>query len=254
MDLDRIARSLGLYLNSSKTDVLEGEDVATQALEVEHSAVDDAIENRSDYRPLEELVDRLLVIPERASRTSIAFAAKRMRDNDHFSRAQELLVAAPRMPHVADKAQRLFKRVFRSETLQDWYLNQYVNSNWARYQWAVAHYGRMFPSHTKPGKALREFFAAAVRDANTNLPLLATASQRLAAWDEKEARSAFRDGLARTSNPHARRVLVMASLGVGESRIFATQWLGADTENNLTLRMLEDQGFSGPKVQKDFSD
>lgn len=36
-------KNLGLYLNSAKTTVLEGDAVVEQALEIEHSAVDDAM-------------------------------------------------------------------------------------------------------------------------------------------------------------------------------------------------------------------
>lgn len=157
MELQAVALSLGLNLNSAKTDVLEGSDVAEQALEVEHSAVDDAIENRKDFKPLEELVDRLLTSPEKSSRTSMKFAAKRMRANGQTYRVQGLVVVAKRMPHAADAWARLFREVFTPVSLQDWYLD-YAASDWATHEWSVAQFGRMFPSAGfRPKKALRDF-------------------------------------------------------------------------------------------------
>jgi hypothetical protein len=164
-----------------------------------------------------------------------------------------LISVAPRMPHAADSLARLFKQVFTNESLQSWYLN-YVESDWATHQWAIAQFARMFPSSIEPGESLREFFAKAVRDANTGLPLLAVAAQRLSAWDPVEARDACRDGYRRASTPHARRVLALSALGAGEGRTTVKKWLSADDENVPTLEMLESFGWNGPKVQTDFAE
>lgn len=252
MDLQAGALALGLNLNYAKTEVLEGVEVAEQAREIEHSAVDEAIDNRADFGPLEALIDRLIDNREKASRTSIRFAAKRMRTHAKHYRVQELIGIAARMPHAADAWARLFKEAFTHGSLQDWYL-QYAGSDWATHEWAVAQFGRMFPSSIKPRKALRESFANAVRDANTGLPLLAVAAQRLSSWDPDEARAACRDAYKRASTPHARRVLALSALGAGEGRTKVKSWLSADRENAPTLAMLESVGWSGPKVQPDFA-
>lgn len=195
MELQAAAQALGLNLNSAKTDVYEGAEVAAHALQVEHSAVDSAIAQgvvaSPDYAPLEELIDRLLEHPEKASRTSLKFAMQRMRENQHLSRSQEIALAANRMPHAADALFRLFKEAFTHDSMQDWYLN-YARSPWATHEWSVAQLGRTFPSGKRVRKPLREFFATAVRDANTSLPLLSVASERLASWDKAEARDACR--------------------------------------------------------------
>jgi hypothetical protein len=251
MELQAAAQSIGLNLNYAKTDVLEGDEVAREALEIEHSAVDDAITD-GDFEPLEELIDRVLTKPEKASRTSIKFAAQRMRENDQRYRVQDLVLAARRMPHAADALSRLFKEAFTHASLQDWFLD-YAASDWATHEWAVAQYGRMFPSSKVPKKQLREFFANAIRDANTSLPLLAVASQRLVAWDPSEARTAFRDAFRRAATPHARRAIALAATGAGETRTKIKGWLAADKENAPTLAMLEEFGFAGPKVQADFA-
>jgi hypothetical protein len=254
MDLQAAAQTLGLNLNYAKTDVLEGPDVAQQALEIEHSAVDDAIDNRADFQPLEELIDRILTDPEKSNRSSVKFAARRMRLHGKRYRVDDLVAAASRMPHAADAWARLFKEVFTHRSLQDWYLD-YASSDWATHEWSVAHYGRMFPSTgPRPVKAVREFFADAVRDANTTLPLLAVSCQRLGAWDAPEARAACSDAYRRTSTPQARRVLALTALAAGETRTKVKRWLGADKENAPTLAMLETYGFSGAKVQANFAE
>jgi hypothetical protein len=111
----------------------------------------------------------------------------------------------------------------------------------------------MFPSGRAPRKPLREFFAERVRDANTELTLLSVAAQRLAAWDKAEARSAANDAYRRAATPHARRVLALTALSAGETRTRVRKWLAADIENAATLKMLEERGWSGPKVQADFA-
>lgn len=259
MDLQAVAQTLGLNLNYSKTEVLEGADVATEAKEIEHSAVDGALEAMNaamegdpDFAPLEALIDKILLQPEKTARTSIKFAATRMRKYGNRYRVQELITLAPRMPHAADGWSRLFKEVFTNDTLQDWYL-EYVGSDWATHEWSVAYFGRMFSSEVKPRKPLRDFFEQSIRDANTGLPLLAVASQRLGVWDPGAARDAYREGYRRSSTPHARRVLALAALGAGETRTKVKSWLSTDRENAPTSAMLESYGWNGPKVQQDFA-
>ncbi|MGI9093841.1 MAG: RNA-directed DNA polymerase [Mycobacteriales bacterium] len=253
MELQAAAQSLGLNLNSAKTDVLEGDDVAEQAREIEHSAVDGAIEEAPpDYVPLEELIDRILDNPEKASRTSLKFATQRMRDKGHEYRVSDLALAAKRMPHAADALARLFKHVFTHSSMQEWYL-EYATSDWTTHEWSVAQLGRIFPSSKAVRKPLREFFANAIRDANTGLPLLSVAAQRLGVWDPPEARDACRDAFRRAASPQARRVLALTALGAGETRTKVRSWLKADPENDVTLRMLESCGFVAPPVSKDFA-
>jgi hypothetical protein len=254
MDLQAAALSIGLNLNYAKTDVLEGSDVAVQAKEIEHSAVDDALDKDTpDSGPLEALIDKIIDNPEKANRTSIKFAAQRMRKYRSRYRVQELVTVAQRMPHAADAWSRLLKEVFTNDSLQDWYLD-YVGSNWATHEWAIAHFGRIFPSSVKPRKPLRDHFEEAIRDANTGLPLLAVAAQRMGAWDPDEARDAYRDGYRRSATPHARRVLALAALKAGENRTTVKGWLSMDVENSPTLAMLESFGWNGPKVQTDFAE
>lgn len=160
LELQSVARSLGMHTNSAKTEVLEGPDVAEHALQIEHSAVEGGLKRKEqDTQPLELLVDRLLESPETAGRTSLKFTASRMREYDSRYRMQEFPQLAGRMPHVADALAQLFKTSFTHSSLQDWFL-EYAKGPWASFEWSVAHFMRMFPSDQKPRKALRDFAAA----------------------------------------------------------------------------------------------
>jgi hypothetical protein len=254
MELQAAALQIGLNLNYAKTEVLEGAEVAEQAKEIEHSAVDGALDEETpDFGPLEALIEKILENPEKIGRTSIKFAAVRMRKHKSTYRLDELAKAAKRMPHAADAWSRLFKEVFTQDSLQDWYL-EYVASNWATHGWAIAHFGRMFPSSATPRQPLQDYFDQSVRDANTGLPLLAIAAQRMSEWDRDEARDAYREGYRRSATPHARRVLALAALHAGESRATVKKWLSTDVENAPTVAMLESFGWNGPKVQRDFAE
>lgn len=247
LELQNVARSLGMDVNSAKTDLLEGDAVAEQALLIEHSAVDDALNNRQDQEPLELLVDRLLETPEGAGRTSLKFAIGRMREHRSRYRIQDFPKLAARMPHAADALSSLFKDVFTHASLQDWFL-EYANSSWASFEWSVAHFERMFPSQKKPRKALRDFTAARLADPKSSLPLVAICAQRLSAWDPQEARAVIRAVEPVTTHPQGRRVLTIAALVAGERRTTARKWLAQHDENLVTLRMLEDVSFTPPRA------
>jgi hypothetical protein len=251
VELQNGARSLGLHINTAKTDVLEGPAVAEEALEIEHSAVDDALDNKDDSAPLEELIDRLLEQPDKASRTSLRFVAKRMRDHESHYRVVEFTQQAQRMPQAADSLALLFKEVFSQSSLQDWYLD-YAKGDWVCFQWPLAHYLRMFPSATPPRKPLRDFVTATVDDADTSLPLLAAAAQRLSSWDPSEARAVIRSALSRSSHPQYRRILILAAAQAGETRTNVRKWLSQEPENELTLKLIEHRNYAPPKVVPDY--
>jgi hypothetical protein len=250
-ELQNVTRSLGLDLNLAKTEVLEGDAVAKDALEIEHSAVDTGLFIR-DTQPLEELIERLLDDPARASRTSLKFVATRMRAHNNRYRVQDFVLLAKRMPHAADALAQLFKVAFTSPSLQDWFLD-YARSDWAAFQWSVGQYARMFTSHRPAQKVTRQFFSEVVADAQSSLPLLAVAANRLAAWDPTEARAVIREAISSTSHPQPRRVLALAALQAGESRATIRKWLRQEDENDLTLRLLSHYNFAPPKVNADFA-
>jgi hypothetical protein len=251
VDLQYASHALGLHLNSAKTDVLEGEDVAEYALEIQHSAVDAAL-GHEDKGPLEELIDKVLEAPEKINRTTIKFMATRMRDNGVDYRIQDLVHAAPRMPHGADALALTFKQFFSQPSLQSWLLS-HVRSPWAVFEWSTAQFCRMFPSGKVPARPTRDFFAGVMSNADSSLPLLAVAAQRLSTWDPSGARTLARDALRRTSNPHARRILALAALNAGETRAVVKRSLASEPENVVTLKMLEKFGFRAPKVVSDYA-
>src|SRR5512144_1292647 len=104
------------------------------------------------------------------------------------------------MPHAADALAPPLKSIFSLSSLQDWFLD-YASGPWASYQWSVAHYARMFPSNIKPRKETREFMSSRVDDADSTLPLLAVAAERLSSWDPAEYRAVARAAVRRSSHP-----------------------------------------------------
>jgi hypothetical protein len=251
-ELQNVSRSLGLNLNSAKTELFEGKAVWENAREIEHSAVDGALIQRNDAQPLEELIDQLLDHPEEASRTSLKFVAKRMREHNNTYRVEDFIEQANRMPHAADALAKLFKVAFRSPMLQDWFL-EYARSDWASFQWSVGQYARMFPSRRRAQKVTRDFFSEIVADPHSSLPLLAVAANRLAAWDPSEARAVIHAAIAGASHPQPKRVLALAALQAKEPRAAVRKWLRQDDENDLTLRMLLYHNFAPLKVSADFA-
>lgn len=252
LELQSVARSLGMHINSAKTEVLEGTDVAEHALQIEHSAVDDALKTGNNAEPLEMLVDRLLESPEIAGRTSLKFATSRMREHNSRYRIQEFPQLAARMPHAADALAALFKDVFTHASLQDWYL-EHAQSSWASFEWSTAHFLRMFPSNRKPRKALRDFTAERLADPASALPLVAICAQRLAEWDPQEARAVLRAVEPVTTHPQSRRVVALTALAAGERKTTVRKWLGQHDENLPTLRMLQRVNFASPKVASTYS-
>lgn len=251
VELQFAAEGLGLHLNSAKTDVLEGDEVAEQSLEIEHSAVDSALK-LDNSEPLEALIEKVLDDPARTSRTTLRFMSKRMRDNENYYRIDDLLSAAPRMPHGADALAMLFKEYYASPGLQEWFL-EHAGSDWAAFEWATAQYCRMFTSARAPQKGTITFYAAALGNTSTSLPLLAASAQRMSNWDAGRARTIIHDVMRSTANPHARRVLALAALNAEESRGPVRRWLRTEPENALTLAMLEKFGFVAPKVVADYA-
>jgi len=63
-----------------------------------------------------------------------------------------------------------------------------------------------------------DYVESIVANPGRPLPLLALASQRLAAWDAVRARAVIRAAMSAASDPLARRALAMASLNAGEPR------------------------------------
>lgn len=241
-ELHNACQSIGLHLNSAKTDLLEGTAVAEQALLIEHSAIDDALLLGVDFDKLEELVDRIILDPNHVSRTTVKFAVSRLVMHNRSYRTNDLLEVACRMPHVADSLSRLFKSRLPSGLLEDWFLD-YTAGGWSSVPWAVAQYSRLFPSGTRPRRAVREFFMNKLSDVNTELPLLAVSGQRMSNWDPVECRPLITDAIRRTDNPHARRVLALAGLKAGVSRNSIGGWLQVHSDNQVTIEMLKSRGF-----------
>ncbi|MCA1694438.1 MAG: hypothetical protein LC749_06780, partial [Actinobacteria bacterium] len=252
VELQRAAQTVGLNLNAAKTEVLEEGTAVTEVRDIEHSAVDLALLlGKNDHGPLEALLDRIIDAPEKTGRTSIKFAAVRMRDHGCRHRVMELINASKRMPHAADSLAPLFKMAFTSASLQDWFL-EYANENWAAFEWSTAQYARMFDSGVIPNRNIIEYFEKLVQNAGTSLPLLAVTSQRLAEWKPASARAVIRAAVRNASNPHARRVLALSARNAGEPRRVVKAWLEGHDANRVTLAMLESRSYRPVSVVENY--
>lgn len=254
VDLQDVARNLGLELHAAKTGIYEGVELEEAALQSNHSAVEDSLllhfAGKVSLEPLEALVDRLLETPETADRTSIHFACVRLRRHNVKAKAVDLLSHAERMPHVADHLSRLANDLGLWKSHMDWY-PKYVNSDWARYSWTNAQLATMFPSRATVDRVLIDCLAEQLAR-GPDLPLLAVTIQRLTRWSPDTARDLIRSLASTTDHPLERRVLALGSVGLGEPRQRVRDLLGAYQENQVTLRVIEERGFRPIQVVSDF--
>lgn len=250
LELQEAMRALGLNMNGSKTDVLEGEDAQREVQQREHSAVEAGLASTPvDFDALNELLDRVVVRPERASRTTLNFLSPRMREARTFDRVPELAAVAHRMPQSADALARIFRDSGYWRQLDSWYV-EHAGSDWGRVEWSVAQLGTMFPSSEEP-PAVGAFMAERLVE-NTSLQMTAVAAQRLAAWDAPTARAAIRERASKVDHPLQRRVLALAALTAGEERSWVEAQLSDFEDNRPLLEYLRSTGFAKPTVVKDF--
>jgi hypothetical protein len=252
LTLQEVAREAGVELSSAKTRIVEGDDLAADALRVEHSAVDDALTDEPvNLTPLEELVDALLLSPQTADRTSIRFATSRMRRQKAEGRVDLLLDVADRMPQGADHLARLARDFGRWREREAWFL-EYVGSDWACIEWSVAQLGTMVPCRTRPSPELVAHFEGQLQ-LPRNLATSALVTQRLSSWDKDRARDLFRAVLDTFSAPLERRLLALAAHAAGEERTWIRRALSEYEENAVVLQMLEESSWAPVKAIADFS-
>ncbi|HEX7131365.1 MAG TPA: reverse transcriptase domain-containing protein, partial [Iamia sp.] len=79
--MQAVLNEIGLDLNSAKTELLEGEEVAKAAKRIQHSAIDGELNHETEpgSTQLDELIEQILENPSESTRSSIKFATKRMR-------------------------------------------------------------------------------------------------------------------------------------------------------------------------------
>jgi hypothetical protein len=254
IDVQDALRDLGLNINLAKTAVLEGTDVAVEAKQAEHSAVDGALLDHASAErlgPLNELVDRLLARPETASRTSVRFVTTRVREHEIFQRVSDFAEHADRMPHVADHLARLFRDSSYWREMTDWYVD-YQGGPWGTIDWSTAQFGTMFPASASADVGMLKEHLAQRLASVTTLPVLSLAAQRLASWEPKLARVAIREAAKHADSPLHRRTLALAALGADEEPTYVRSLLSEFEENQVTVAMLADQNFKPPKVRSDF--
>jgi hypothetical protein len=251
VDLQRELHSMGLVLNSGKTEVLEGNAMRAKAKKAYVSAVDDAFIETKDSAPLEELIDRILDDKEVADGTTVKFVSTRMRRWGIDYRVSDLLAAAERFPHAADSLARLFRRQIRTGEMQEWYL-EYLISRWNCFEWASAQFGTAIPSARRPQRATVNAFRQLLGETATSLPGVALAAQRLSDWSPRDARGLIGDRITKESNPLMVRTLALSALQAGERSTTVRKWLRPFPETQLTAQMLAARGFAPLKVVADY--
>jgi hypothetical protein len=257
VDLQQALRGVGLEINLGKTAIYGDDDLWSAVNKIEHSAVDAAIESDPiDIEPLEQLIDRLLEVPEKADRTSIRFATTRIREQRlKFRRLRKridrLVDAAPRMPHGADHLARVFSdsRIWRKR--DDWFLD-YAASPWGQMSWSVAQIGTMFPTNTRPPRKVIDKFTEFLTP-ESEFPIFALSAQRLSSWTPNQIAELLWDLKDRISGPQERRIISLAAAQAGLGKEFIRGVLSEFEENQLTLAMLEERDFVALPPVPDFS-
>lgn len=254
LELQRALRSIGLELNTAKTDVFLGSDAHDEAEKLDLTGLDYLLSMEPPSPPalneFNALIGQLTAAPERANRTTIKFVTTRMRNHELYQELPNFIESAPRMPQGADSLARLFRDSGESRNLVNWYLD-YATGPWGKIDWTVAQLGTMFSSSPSIPIGLEEFFSGLLMN-NRSLALTALGAQRLAASDTGDVRYTIREAATLSDNPMQRRVLALGALQAGESRLVVRRILSEFEENAVTLEMLEDRGFRRPKPSADF--
>jgi hypothetical protein len=250
--IEAATRELGLNLGSGKTRVLEGTDVATAVATMEHSAVDEGLAFDPPITTrLEELVDSVIAEPELTPRTSVRFVTSRMRDKQIWTFVPSLVDATPRIPHGADHLARLFRDSDRWRDMEGWFVD-YAGSSWASLSWTTAQLATMFPSADGGRGVVRDFLAARIGE-HPEIAMNAVAVQRVSSWAPDTARQAIREAARSAGEPHERRILAMAAVGLRDEPAFVRTLLSEFDENQVTLAMLEDRQFRPLPTSADFA-
>lgn len=256
LDIQNALRATGLEMNHSKTALLEGEAVAFEVKQVQHSAVDEALlGDEPDEQPLLELIEILLQAPSTASRTSLKFATRRMREHEVYDPVEQFAEHAREMPHAADALARLFRDSDYWRELPSWFV-EYSSSPWGSIEWSVAQFGTAFPSKLPLSSDKRRLRPVVERlgkmlETEPPLPLLALGASRLAAWDPDEARPLLRGLAVSSSSPQVRRVLALALSNANEERAMLRRILGEFEENQVTAETLKTRNYR-VKTKADF--
>lgn len=156
------------------------------------------------------------------------------------------------MPHTADHLARLFRDSGAWSDLEQWFVD-YSLSNWGQIDWAVASFGRMFPSSDPGDGVVKSHFASVLTSGTSSLAICSLASQRLAAWDKDLARNVIREAAEKTTDPLQRRALALSAHAAKDERNFIRKLLRETEETRVTLDMLNDCGFRRVKAVPDFS-
>lgn len=255
LELQDVLARRSLRMNAGKTTVLEGDDLTREAMEIEHSAVDSALDDLvRDPKPLEEMIEGLLERPSLASRTSLRFATSRMRIHKKFGKVGQFVDAAMNLPQACDHLARLFRESGDWAALAGWYVEK-AKTVGSKLTWPMYHLGTMFPTTEAGPPDLVQFWAEGL--ASGRLPILQVplAAQRLAAWNPEVARQSIQAASRNSSydHPFAMRALAFAGRAVDLPATEGKQLLRQFGELDVSLQMLAEQGMRPPRPAPDFA-
>ena len=254
LKFQQVLSDLGLHLNTSKTQLYEGDDLGRVVNEYEHSAADQGLSVAPiDVTPLEELIDAILRDPESAPRTNVRFVTNRMRTHRLFDHVDRFVDSAPRMPHGADHLARLFRDSEAWRDLGSWFVDLATTIE-ADLPWTTYQLATMFPSDQAHSQALLDHFANGLVNGTLPIVMMPVGAQRLAAWNSNAAREVIQEAARSGSyeNPFALRALAFAGLAVGITRRTVRDLLCDFSETKVSLAYLDARSFRPIRVVKDF--
>lgn len=253
MELQDAMSGLELAMNLGKTKVMTGDGLAEAVQSMHHSGIDAALNQlQPDEQPLEALIEALVESPSVAPRTSIRFAATRIKEHELFELAQEFVNVASLMPHGADHLGRLFRTSDLWSDLGEWWTS-YRRSRSGKVDWSVAQLGLMFPAdHPPPVKEVLDACAEELQSVGS-LPMFSFAAHRMVTWAPNDARVLLREASKKADNPLHRRVIGVALSHCGATRAEIRSVLSQQETTAMTLRVLEHRNFRPPRVSQDYS-
>jgi hypothetical protein len=250
---DRLAE-LGLMINYGKTDVLEGDQLKKEIENFQLDYIDVALAGeRKDLVPIEEEIDRTLEQPAHASRSVIRFLTHRIRKHKLWQYVDQFVEEAESMPHAADHLARLFRESEAWRDLQGWFIDLTgPEGTWATLDWSASSLARMFPGLAKGVDSISSLFEKVLQTRSVSLPFFSVALQRLAQWNPRSARELIRDVARSEANPFLRRSLALSALNAEVEASFVRRLLRELPDNQVTLDLLEAQGYAPIRVVADF--
>jgi len=266
LELHQAARQLGLELNASKTHLQSIEESAntlaindTFRLDLPRIEVHNEYTGETlvgfDTELLEELEDKIVANPLKASRTVASAVLVGLREQSMFDRATDWMDIAHYLPHVSDRVGRYFRgwaEVHAEdgawEHLSDWFYH-YAHSSWGKLAWGTNQYALALPSGTQNDDVQKLFEQWLDSD---DVQQLAIAVQRVGRSNPLALKNAVRRRADATADPLLHRLFALGILGLGEGSHLPRSILARDPRNRLLLARLDADHWEPIVAVEDF--